>query len=115
MIKLKKGVNTEGLKQPMLRPINTAHFLMQMTGNDLVITDAIRPPSPNSLHPDGYAVDIRTRDLTKNQKNNMVLALNYLLGKDYDVVQYDTHIHIEYQRYLDDSLPLKLDHLEVVE
>jgi hypothetical protein len=52
--------------------------------------------SPNSLHYSGNAVDLRTRDLTQAQINNIVENLQEQLGDDYDVIFEGDHIHIEY-------------------
>ena len=29
--------------------------------------------------------------------------LKYNLGREYDVILYDSHIHVEYQKFLDDQ------------
>ena len=50
----------------------------------------------NSLHYKGLAIDLRTRDLTYKESLDFYLFLKRNLGKDYDVLLYKTHIHIEY-------------------
>lgn len=111
MIKKKKGVVIKGLKQPMRLAIDIAHALVQIAGVDLVITDAVRPAKPGkkSLHPEGLAIDFRTRDLPAGTDKIVYKALRQLLPTDYQILYYKTHIHIEYQRYLDDQRPITID------
>jgi len=54
--------------------------------------------SDNSLHYDGQAIDLRTRNLP--HENSAKIAGNQIkecLGAEYDVIIHSTHIHIEYQ------------------
>lgn len=94
-----------GLRASMIKPISFLDKFFLMLGLDFVITDAIRPLEGNekSLHPHGHAIDVRTRDLTHLQKAALLVLLIQYLGNDYDVIEYDTHFHIEYQRHLDDN------------
>ncbi len=103
MIKRKTGVVTKGLKAPMIRPLQLVSDLFQLVGVDMVLTDAVAKRENKSLHPLGYAFDFRTRDLTHTQKSVMFAILVRQLGNDYDVIMYDTHVHIEHQRTLDDA------------
>ena len=107
MIKIKRDVKMHGLKTSMIKPISFLDKIFLMLGVDFVITDAIRPLKGNekSLHPHGHAIDVRTRDLSHFQKAALLVILIQYLGNDYDVIEYDTHIHIEYQRHLDDNRP----------
>lgn len=50
----------------------------------------------DSKHHTGDAFDLRTRDLTVQQKDIIVEELTVTLGNDYDVVDKSNHIHIEY-------------------
>ena len=52
--------------------------------------------SGNSLHYDGKACDIRTRDLGHELTTKYAAALVTALGADYDVVVESDHIHLEY-------------------
>ena len=105
MIKIKHGVKMHGLKTSMIKPISFLDKIFLMLGVDFVITSAIRPLKGNekSLHPHGHAIDFRTRDLKHLQKASLLVLLIQYLRNDYDVIEYDTHIHIEYQRHLDDN------------
>jgi hypothetical protein len=105
MIKIKRGVKMHGLKTSMIKPISFLDKVFLMLGVDFVITSAIRPLKGNekSLHPYGHAIDVRTRDLTHLQKAALLVLLIQYLGNDYDIIEYGTHFHIEYQRHLDDN------------
>ena len=105
MIKIKHGVKMHGLKTSMIKPISFLDKIFMILDVDCVITSAIRPLKGNekSLHPHGHAIDIRTRDLSFLQKGALLVLLIEYLGNDYDVVEYKTHFHIEYQRHLDDN------------
>jgi len=107
MIKIKRDVKMHGLKTSMIKPISFLDKIFLMIGVDFVITDAIRPLKGNekSLHPHGHAIDVRTRDLSHLQKAALLVLLTKYLGNDYDVLEYETHIHIEYQRQIDDNKP----------
>jgi hypothetical protein len=96
-----------GLKTSMIKPISFLDKFFLMLGVDFVITSAIRPLKGNekSLHPHGHAIDVRTRDLTHLQIGALLVLLTKYLGNDYDVLEYETHIHIEYQRQIDDNKP----------
>jgi hypothetical protein len=52
--------------------------------------------SPTSLHYDGNAIDLRTRDLTDAQIANVANILWTNLSDDYRIIIEDDHIHIEY-------------------
>lgn len=103
MLKKKRGVKTQGLKQPMVKVLQLYNDLCALAGHDGVITDAVASRSNKSLHPVGLAVDLRTSHLGYQQKSIMFSLLVRLLGNDYDCINYDTHIHVEYQRQLDDN------------
>jgi RHS repeat-associated protein len=52
--------------------------------------------NPNSLHYSGEAIDLRTRDLTSQQRQQATDMLKKALDQDYDVLNEGNHIHIEY-------------------
>lgn len=79
-------------------------------GRDMVITSAMRPKSPggSSLHPQGRALDLRTRDLTTAEARYLTRQIAEALGEDFDVIlegwqstdsrlrNRAPHIHVEY-------------------
>lgn len=69
----------------------------RLFGRDACITSAREGEhSPGSLHYEGAAIDLRTRDLNIAQKVDYAAALREVLGDDFDIVIEPSHIHIEY-------------------
>lgn len=85
MIHIKAGVKVGGLKPEMLLVLAVLPPGATLTG---ACEDA---PGrlPDSLHKSGYAVDIR-------QMPGLFEILDENLSDEYDVVPYDSHIHVEY-------------------
>ena len=106
-IYLKKGVTIDGLKQPMDKVIRLWATICDIVQVKPVVTDGVRPykDKERSLHPHGLALDLRTRDMIGKGKDIYPILdlLKYNLGREYDVILYDSHIHVEYQKFLDDQ------------
>jgi hypothetical protein len=51
---------------------------------------------PGSKHYTGEALDIRTSNLTRTNRERVLVALKGRLGPQYDVVLEKDHIHVEY-------------------
>ena len=52
---------------------------------------------PNSLHHQGLAVDVRTRDVPQDLRVQLIQQVrNRLVGLGFDVVPETDHLHIEY-------------------
>jgi hypothetical protein len=105
-MRIKEGVKTKGLKAAMDKPLEIYCLLCQCHGIEPVITDAVSERPKKSLHPLGYAVDLRMRDF-KNPSSAALLLKKTL--NDYDVIFYEKtkHVHIEYQLFLDMDKPSK--------
>lgn len=102
MINVTDGVNCWDLKIPMAKVWYIYKGLCTELGVKPVMTDGVAPRAGKSLHPVGLAVDLRIRDLESKQQQYLYRMIKLLLGRDYDVILYKTHIHVEYQRHLDD-------------
>lgn len=90
-------VNVWGLSPKMKKPMAMADAILKTFDRPLVITSARDGlHSPGSYHYYGYAIDIRTRDITYDQKQYMAYELRKNLGEYYDVVTHKTHLHIEF-------------------
>ena len=110
-MKIKNGVKIYGLTEVMKKPYEFYADLCNACGIEPVITDAIRPRNVKySLHQDGFAIDVRLRELDIDRGEAFCKALRKYLGDDYDVIYYhkNRHAHIEYQKYLDIQLGWKL-------
>lgn len=105
MINVKEGVQVIGLKMAMQKPVQLYELLCLSHGIEPWLTDAVADRGERSLHPLGYAVDLRMKSFKNPKAASKCLA--EALGDDYDVIFYpDTkHCHIEYQKFLDMSQP----------
>lgn len=98
-IDFKGSVRSDGIKPEASHIIIIAHrVFVRFLDEDLMTVTSITDGkhSPNSLHYEGLAVDIRTRDLSTEQKSTLVAKLRKALGNDYDVVLESTHLHVEF-------------------
>ncbi len=85
-------------------------LVREMFDQDLTITSGLRPPTPggSSLHQDGKAMDIRSREWGAADQRLFASELASRLGEDYDVIveggasldpRYQdrpVHVHCEY-------------------
>jgi len=104
-MKVKTGVALAGLKIYMRKVLTVADHVWTAHGRELVVTsttDGVH--SPGSLHPYGYAVDLRSRYFTADEIKVVAAELRGLLGTRYDVVVHKTHIHVEYDEILNQNL-----------
>ena len=100
-MQIKEGVSLVGLKIEMRTVLIEADKLWKRYGQELVITCGPGGThSPGSLHPYGYALDLRSRDFDSGTKGYVVETLRKELGDDYDVISHGTHIHVEYDKIL---------------
>lgn len=88
MIKVKEGVDYNDiyfLTDEMFLMLGfCSWFYKTRFGKDMVITSlkSDRPPRTGDIHAQGRAVDLRTRDLTKQQKEGLLFILNTLFKYD---------------------------------
>lgn len=98
MLSIKPGASVFGLRPETLLGVLIAERIWAAYGIDLVLTEGSGGKhSETSLHNSGCAADLRSRDLGSDAKAECVRKLKEALGRDYDVVVEDDHIHLEYQ------------------
>lgn len=119
-MKVKNNSNPFGVKQVMKKAWAFYETLCEACDITPVQTDGIRPKSAKfSLHEKGFAIDLRLRELPTKQGRAFRAAMEKYLGNDYDVLYYEEtkHLHVEYQRYLDDKKqwPLKSADVQFVD
>lgn len=106
-MKVKHGARPLGLKSVMYKAWDYYADLCELCGIEPVLTDGLRDPKERySLHQDGYAIDVRLRDLHVDKGMVFKRLMQKHLGNDFDVIYYSEtskHLHIEYQRHLDDQ------------
>ncbi len=100
-MKAKKGVVLAGLQFPMRTVLIKASHIWEQNGQELVITSTLDGVhSPGSLHPYGYAVDLRTRYFKHTVAIQIELSLDNALSDEYNVILHKTHIHVEYDHII---------------
>jgi len=99
LIRYKAGVSVLGIKPEIL----AAYSLIDaaFSPNDAVITSAVDGKhGPKSMHPLGYAIDLRIRHIVEGEVvtvlKKIMLLLNTWLTDEYDVVLEGDHIHLEF-------------------
>ena len=97
-MKIKEGASLIGLKLEMRPVLIEADAIWRELGQELVITSGTDGEhSAGSLHYYGYAVDLRIRYFTQEEKYKAFSELVSALEFDgYDIYLHDTHIHVEY-------------------
>jgi len=91
---IKVGVDISRLRRPIRKILNTLDRIYREFGYELVITSTYEGNhSPSSLHYANLAIDIR---VPKKDRAKIYEKIRNTLSKDYDVVNEETHIHIEY-------------------
>ena len=95
-MQIKEGVRIHGLSAEIIVGLLIADVVFTRHESPLVVTSAIEGQHMNgSLHYIGHAIDVR---LPRKEIVSTVMAeLILRLGDDFDVVEEDTHIHIEFQ------------------
>jgi hypothetical protein len=101
---IKDGASIAGLKIEMRPVMMAAEDIWKDHGREEGVTitagtDGVH--SAGSLHPFGYALDLRTHYWKKAEISRVANELQEALGDDYDVVIHSTHLHTEYQRILE--------------
>lgn len=99
MIYLKsEKVNLNNVHHAIFYAIAKAHEVYTDLGvYDLVITSARDSKhGDNSLHPDGKAIDIKTKTLPEEHRQKSADMIQEILGDDFDVVFEGDHTHIEF-------------------
>ncbi len=99
---LKPGVKPIGLRPELLLGIMVAREVYMAAGQRFTITSLNDGDhSDHSLHYEGMAVDIRTKDLHGITMGEIAMRIRERLGGDYDVVAegagtVNEHIHLEF-------------------
>ena len=95
----KEGVQLYGLQIEMRKALMVCDKIYSERSKELVITSTVEAVhSASSMHPYGYAIDIRTNYFTLTEKIAVSIELEEKLGASYKLVWHGTHFHIEYIR-----------------
>lgn len=98
-MRFKEGIKLAGLRAEIVIALTiAADVFRDVASAELIVTEVTGGKhGRGSLHYVGQAADLRSRNLTKTQQNNVVLELRERLGENYDVILEKTHIHLEFQ------------------
>ena len=97
MIILKDGVKAQSVKQEIVLALMVIAGICEEHDIDLVVTsirDGVH--SHNSKHKLGYAVDIRSREISDGYKVEFTQRIRDALTDEYYVKLEDDHIHIQF-------------------
>lgn len=98
-MRVKENVVLHGLAWPMRAVLIAAENIWIDLGRNEGVTvtcglDGVH--SAGSLHYFGYALDFRSRYFEPEEIAIAIALLRDALGSSYDVVEHETHIHVEY-------------------
>lgn len=115
-LKVKRGVPLDKLEAPMLYALGVARTVFDTRDKDCIVTSTYDGNhSPESLHYQNQACDLRTRHLTTKEREDIAFDLDlWLEAEGFDVVYEPTvkkgkkvikteHLHIEYQPKVGDK------------
>ena len=95
---IKKGAEVNGLRPEMVIALMIAGGVYSEYDIECVLTEGSGAKHGNaSLHYVGLAIDLRTRNIPANLREEIADRIRRALGEQYDVVLESDHIHIEYQ------------------
>lgn len=96
-LELKPGVKVGGIAPEMVLAAVVAACVYEDAGADCVITSCRDGQHmAGSLHYEGRAIDLRTRDLAPEIRKEVALGIAAALGPEFDVVDEIDHLHLEH-------------------
>ena len=99
----KRGATLKVIHPQILLGLIQVDAVFSATGDTCTITGFQRPPRRGkpSLHPDGWAFDLRANHLTHVARKMIKKSLELALGETWDVILHgkglNIHYHCEYQ------------------
>lgn len=91
-------MSLEGLKPEIIRILPALDIIhLEEVNRETIITGAVEDRKLiESLHPRGFALDLRTRDIAYHERLQIVHRIRKAVGNCYDVVLEANHTHVEY-------------------
>ena len=101
---VKENVKLKGLDLKMYPVLSKALTVWQKYGKNIVITSALEGKHcKNSRHYAGLALDLRSRDIEKKYRVNIMQDLSNALGDDFLVLLEHDHFHVEFDPVATDN------------
>ncbi|AYQ58123.1 hypothetical protein [Microviridae sp.] len=100
-MKIKESVKIEGISAELVLIIGICEKIYHKINPkyEITITSVTDGKhSRNSLHYVGKALDIRTYDMNKDEKNMFITEVKTVLYNWVDIIDEGDHIHIEYNK-----------------
>lgn len=104
ILRVKPGVSLKEIKPQVLLGLLMFHSVAAklFPGKELTVTSVSDSQhGPNSLHPKGYAVDIRSKNFSTEEKYKLLREATAALGAEFDLIlesegkPYE-HFHLEW-------------------
>ena len=97
MLKIKHGVKLSGIRPEILVGMMVAKDVVDAHNIDCVITCGLDGKHmAHSKHITGFAIDLRSREFTKEQIDDVLHLLKTNLGEEFDVLFEGNHFHVEF-------------------
>lgn len=98
LIHWKEGVRARDLRLVMRPALMMVYSVYTEMNRRMTVTcTGDGDHTPTSLHPWGYAFDVRIRDMSISQRQKAYRQIKAMFtGTPYQVILHSTHIHIEY-------------------
>lgn len=98
-MKIKPGVSIVDCSAEILRGAILIESLFVSRGTSLVITSGVeryKHSAERSAHYRGDAIDVRSRDIPKEEQKPLLKAIKRKLGPHYVVILESTHYHLHW-------------------
>lgn len=94
------SVSFDGAGAPILHALAVADAIyLRIARHDVVVTSCRDGKhSDGSFHYQGLAVDLRTRDVTPDERILILARLRAELPAPYEIIDEGTHFHIEFDQ-----------------
>ena len=110
MILFKTNVNIYGVQPELVLSVLLINQVFLKHNQNMIITSMIDGVhNLGSLHPKGFAIDIRTRDIFKPILDRIIQELKENYDDQLDIILESDHLHIEFDPKIKEFQEVKKD------